>query len=403
MRGFNEQMVLKLVREQGPVSRAELARRSHLSRSTISSVVASLLAENYVYEIGIGDSQGGRRPIMLDFNERASIAVGIDIAASGVTMLLTDLRARVLQRSSERFDLIEGPDACLPRIVTLFHAAVRSAGVEAASIGGIGVGVPSPISDSTRRRIVPLAMPGWRDVPLRELLERTFERPILLDNDANLGALAEQAWGAACGLTNVAYIYFGSTGIGGGLILDGKLYHGQLGSAGEIGHITIDEDGPICRCGANGCLEALIGVPALLARAAESGLMLTSVAELIVVAQAGNLIAQNVLAMAGAHLGVAIASLLNLLNPGGVVLGGELATAGDLLLDPLRATLVRRGLAAASQHVVLRPGTLGSDVIALGAAALAINNVLSHPLSSNTPRPTQGTTVGRIPNVLSAS
>lgn len=400
MRGLNEQMVLALIREEGPISRAELARRSRLSRSTVSSIVTSLLAENYVYEVGAGDSQGGRRPILLDFNYRESFAVGVDAAANSITMLLTDLQARVLHRVSEPFDLTEGPSVCVPRIVDLFRTMVRNGGVEAARVRIVGIGVPAPLNTSTARLIAPPVMPGWHEVPLRELLEQALGRPVLLENDANLGALAEQRWGAARGLLNAAYIHLGAAGIGGGLILDGKLYRGHIGSAGEIGHITIDEAGPVCRCGSNGCLEAIAGIPALLARAAQLGLAVRTSGELVALAYAGNTIAKQIIAEFGAHLGVAVASLLNLLNPGGVVIGGELAGAGDLLLEPLRATLARRGLAVASERVVLLSGSLGPDVIAMGAAGLAIQQMLNHSVAANISRPAYTIAAGRLSDIV---
>lgn len=386
LRERNEQMVLNLIRDEGPISRAELARRSRLSRSTISTIIAALLSSHDVYEIGIGESQGGRRPIMLDFNYQSSYVVGIDVATSSLTLLLTDLQAQVIQRASVPFRLSSGPDTCIPQIADQFRALVQAAQIDPARIGGVGIGIPGPIHTETGSTIAPPVMPGWGGVPLLRRLEQALGRRVLLENDANLGALAEQTWGAARGLADVAYIYFGSEGIGGGIILGGALYRGHIGSAGEIGHLTIDEDGPPCRCGSRGCLEASVGTPALLARAQAQGIAASSIGQLVGLAQAGSPQAQALLAQAGEQLGVAIASLLNLLNPSGVVLGGQLAQAGELVLGPLRATLARRGLAVASQQVELKPAALGPDVIAIGAAALAIRHLFRTPNAAGGPR-----------------
>ena len=387
MRERNEQIVLRLLRKEGPLSRADLARRSRLSRSTVSSIIAALLVENLVYETGIGTSQGGRKPVMLDFNYRSSLVVGIDVANTRITLLVTDLQATVLWRESVACDLADGPVRCVPQIAELFFATLRTAHIDHKQIAAIGVGVPGPLDNATGQTVASPVMPGWDGVALQCLLERALGQVTLLDNDANLGALAEYSWGAARGLLNVAYLYVGALGIGGGLILNGSVYRGNIGSAGEIGHVTISEAGPICRCGSQGCLEAFAGVPALLARAAQLGLPVASAAELRMVAQAGHGVAQQVLAEAGTHFGVAIASLLNLLNPGGVIIGGELAAAGDTLIESLRATLARRGLVVAAQHIQLRPGVLGENVIALGAAALAIHHVLGRSSTLSYPAP----------------
>lgn len=402
MRERNAQIVLNFLREEGPISRAELARRTHLSRSTVSNIIAALLAEQVVFETGIGSSQGGRKPVMLEFNYRSSLVAGIDVASSMLTVLLTDLQATVLQRANVAFDLTNGPSVGIAQIAELFFTVLRAANIDPLQISGIGIGVPGPLSNATGQTIAPPVMPGWHDVPLQRLLQRALGRPVLLDNDANLGALAEHTLGAARGQQNVAYVYFGTLGIGGGLILDGQLYRGQLGSAGEIGHLMLAEDGPRCRCGSVGCLEAYAGIPALLARAAQRGLVVATPAELVALAQAGNVVAEQIIAEAGTYLGMAIANLLSLLNPGSVVIGGALAEAGELLLGPLRATLVRRGLIDASQHIQLRPGELGEQVVALGAAALAIQHVLGHARSTDTSLRVHTPTVSRYDARLSA-
>ncbi len=382
MRGLNEQTVLGLIREKGPISRAELARRSQLSRSTVSSIIASLLSANYVRETGIGHSQGGRRPIMLDFNYQSSYVIGIDISTTALTLLLTDLQAHVLYRRHAPLHLESGLEQCIPQIIACVHDMIGIAGISKGRISGIGIGIPGPLSVATSRTIAPPIMPGWHGVPIKALLEHSIGIRVFLENDANLGVLAEQTWGAARGKRHIAYIYLGATGVGGGLILNDRLYRGNVGSAGEIGHLTIDEDGPSCRCGSKGCLEAVIGAPALIDRAQRSGLAIRTTEELVGAALAGDPCANALVAEAGEHLGVAVASLLNLLNPSCVVIGGKLAATGNVLLEPLRATLQRRGLTVAADDVELLSGMLGDDVIALGAASVAIQHAIETPAAS---------------------
>jgi predicted NBD/HSP70 family sugar kinase len=383
MRELNQRAVLNLIRSAGPISRAELARRSHLSRSTVSSIINELITVDLVREVGIGNSQGGRRPIMLEFNYQSSFAVGIELATDAMTALVCDLQGCVLHRSSSTFQLTEGPLVCTNLLAQTLRAALHTANIQPSQVIGVGVGVPGPLSVSTGQLIAPPVMPGWDGVLLPKLLAEQLGLRIFLDNDANLGALAEQRWGAARGWQNLAYIYLGSSGIGSGLILDGRLYRGEIGSAGEIGHITIDENGPACRCGSNGCLEASVGTYALLNEAQRAGLAIQSIEQLVAYAQTGNPIATEMITRAGRRLGIAIASVLNLLNPGCVVLGGKLATAGELLLRPLRETLHRRGLSAAAAHVDIQLGTLGDDVVAIGAVSMAIQHAFGAPIALN--------------------
>jgi predicted NBD/HSP70 family sugar kinase len=379
MRELNERIVLNLVRQAGPISRAELARRSNLSRSTISSIIAPLLESNIVREVGAGDSQGGRRPILIEFNYQSAYVIGVELGTETLTVLLTDLAANVLRYVQVPTEIAAGPGACIPQVAALIERTAAAAGVGLGAILGVGVGVPGPLEAAAGRLIAPPIMPGWHSVPLRALLEERLGIRVFLENDANLGALAEQRLGAARGWRNVAYVYLGSRGIGSGLLLDGRLFRGDIGSAGEIGHLMMDEDGPVCRCGSIGCLEAIAGTPALLQRARDAGLRVEWVATLIQFAQQGNAQAVAIIREAGEHLGIAIASLVNMINPGCVVIGGGLATAGNLLLDPLRATLRRRGLPVAAEHVAILPGALGADVVAIGGVTIVIQHAFSSP------------------------
>jgi predicted NBD/HSP70 family sugar kinase len=379
MRGLNERVVLDRIREDGPISRAELARRSNLSRSTVSSIITSLLAADLVREVGIGHSLGGRRPIMLEYNYQSSYVIGVELATTALTVLLTDQQATVLQRVRRPFDLAAGPGECIPQVAALINKVLTKAGLSLERISGVGVGVPGPLSEEGSRLVAPPVMPGWDNVALRQLLEEALGLRVFLENDANLGALAEHRWGAARGHRNVAYIYLGTTGIGSGLILDDRLYRGDVGSAGEIGHLTLDGDGPACRCGSYGCLETLASTQALLECSRSMGLWVDTIEELVVLAHKRDVRAVAVVRQAGEYLGVAVASLLNLLNPARVVLGGTLAEAGDLLLDPLRATLHRRGLTVASEHVDIVAGNLGDDVVAIGAVSIVVQNIFHTP------------------------
>jgi predicted NBD/HSP70 family sugar kinase len=379
MRELNQRIVLSLLRGEGPISRAELARRSNLSRSTVSSIIATLLASDLVRETGTGNSQGGRRPIMIEFNYQSGYVIGIELGNTTLTVLLTDLAATVIRRAQRPFDITAGPGVCIPQVVALVNQTLADARIAREKIIGVGVGVPGPLAFATGRPIAPPVMPGWHDIPLRSLIEEALGLRVFVENDANLGALAEHRWGAGRGWHNVAYLYLGNAGVGCGLILDGRLYRGDIGSAGEIGHLMVEENGPACRCGSLGCLEAVVGAPALLERARAAGFRYERVEDLAARALGGEERAAAMVAQAGEYVGVAVAGILNMINPGCVVIGGGLASAGDALLGPLRATLRRRSLAVAVEHVEIVSGALGADVVAIGAVSIVVQHAFGVP------------------------
>ena len=378
MRELNQALILDLIREGGQISRADIAKRTSLSRSTVSNIVNDLVAEQRLSEIGAGVSSGGRRPILLEFNYRSAFVIGIELATDRLNVLLTDLQAVVVAQHSEDFDIAAGPVHGLAQLKAATDRVLATLGNH--PVVGVGVGVPGPLAYTRGSTIAPPIMPGWGGVPLREELQHLLQLPVHLDNDANLGALAEQHLGVGQGVQNMAFVLLASTGIGAGLVMGGAIYRGEIGSAGEIGHLTIDEDGPRCRCGSFGCLESMAAIPAILERAAALGIPASSFAELLAHAEAGHAAARQLLTTAGGHIGVAIASLLNLYNPGLVVLGGPLAAAGDLLLDAVRLTARERALAIALEHCQVVRGTLGINAVALGAASHVIQAVFRPPM-----------------------
>ncbi|MEW6233693.1 MAG: ROK family transcriptional regulator [Chloroflexota bacterium] len=392
MRELNKSILLNLIRRQGSISRADLAKETRLSRSTVSSIIDALLAEGLVQESGAGESKGGRRPILVNFNYRAGSVIGVDLGATHILVVVTDLGANVrAQAVKEEFSISDGPEAALEEVSRLVSQALRAAGVSLDRMMGLGIGVPGPLNYSAGMVIAPPIMPGWDGIPLRARLESQYKIPVYLDNDANLGALAEKWHGAGRGRDNLAYIKVG-TGIGCGLIFDGEIYRGETGSAGEIGHIMVDEAGPPCKCGSYGCLESMAGGPAIAQRAEQAiragqrtalqrlarnhGLTAKDVAD---AAAAGDELSQQLYREAGRLIGVAIADLINLLNPGMVVIGGGVAAAGELLLGPIRQTVQSRALRASVNSTQIVQAQLGREVTAIGAATLVLQEAFRSP------------------------
>lgn len=321
--------VLRLIWDEERISRAEIARRAELSRSTVSEIVETLLATGLVREAGVGASRGGRRPIVLEFQDDAGTILGVDMGAAHVATILTDLRGRILASERSAHPVQTDPVGARRVIRAQVDACLAGPGSTARRLVGVGVAVPSPVDLRHPDRLSPVAMPAWEGRHgLSELLA-DLEVPVLVDNDANLGALAERWWGAAQGLDHFAYIKI-ATGIGAGHVIDGRMHRGASGVGGEIGHIAIDPRGETCNCGNRGCLTTFVGAPALEARIRalapvypQSPLATgaPTIARLEAAAREDDPLALQVVHEVAEHLGVAIAGMLNLLNPAAVILG----------------------------------------------------------------------------------
>jgi predicted NBD/HSP70 family sugar kinase len=384
MREHNSALLLNLLFKQQGLSRADLSRLTGLSRSTVSAIIDALIHEDLVKEVGIGvgDAKGGRRPTLLEFNDDAFALVGIELGATHVHVVVTNLRAKVRASRDRAHPVVEQPASTLTLLPQLIAECLEAAKIDARVVLGVGVAVPCPLDLGRPEQLDATLMPAWQGVDLAASLREHFDCPVQIDNDANLGALAERWWGAGIGGEDLTYIKI-ATGVGAGHIINGDVYRGSNGTAGEIGHLAIDLHGPPCRCGLRGCLAALVGADALRAREPA----FASPEALAAAASAGDARATELVGEAGAQLGVAIASLLNLLNPAIVVLGGPLTDAGALLLDPIRDTVRHRSLFRSVAEARIVTSELGGDAIAVGAATLMLQAALRSPaLFDTSPR-----------------
>jgi len=262
------------------------------------------------------------------------------------------------------------PTEALDKAADLVDDVLAEACAGRDAVVGVGFGIPAPITREGRIGS-PALLPAWADLSPREELERRLGLPVRLENDANLGALGEHVWGAGRACSHLVYIKI-ATGIGAGIVLDGRLYRGAAGTAGELGHVTLDARGPVCRCGNRGCVELAAGGRALLESARLTRPEITDIAELVHHAHDGDPGCRRLLIDAGTQLGFALGGLVNLLNPHRIVLGGELSTAVDLLREPLQRGLADTAMAAAAGAVEVVPGQLGPRASALGGVALVL-------------------------------
>ncbi len=389
VKNLNKHAVLDLIRfTPGGISRAELAQRMDLSRAAMTAIVSDLLDCNAIRETESRSSLGGRPPIILEINSARGHVIGIDMGATHLTIILADFSAQVIDEIEVPFSVSKGPEICVNQANQLLEDLLKKNQLAMGDISSLGIGVPGPIASEAGTVFAPPIMPGWDGYPIRANLEEKWGLPVSLNNDAELGALGEWAYGVGRGENHLAYIKVG-TGIGSGLLLNGQIYRGATGSAGEIGHLTLDENGPLCDCGNHGCLESLAGGKAIAQQAREAILkgqrtLLSSMGpmdeitarDVASAARRGDLVSQKIIASAGNYLGIAIAGLVNLFNPRTVVVGGGVALIGDLLLQPIRDTVIRRSLLASARTVRINTAVLRRNSSGMGAIVQALSIAL---------------------------
>jgi predicted NBD/HSP70 family sugar kinase len=365
--------VVGVLRDHGPLSRAEIVKRASLSRATVSSVIAELKEAGLVLE-DAADSTGtqGRTPALVRLHSRAGVAVGIDFGKRHLRVAVADLGHQILaERAVELADDHSAGDGIASAAV-LVREVLAEAGLAGDAIVGVGMGLPGPVDQETGELGATTILPGWRGVRAADAMAESLEMPVRVDNDANLGVLAEWTWGAASGARNAAYLKV-ATGIGAGLIVDGRPFRGAMGMAGEIGHIVIDPNGPLCRCGNRGCLETLAAAPAVLDALRPALGEDVALRDVLALAATGDTGSTRVLHDAGVTIGAAVGALCNLVNPECIVVGGDMAAAGEPLLEGIRRGLSRSAIRPAAQAQIL-VGVLGERAEVLGAAALALRD-----------------------------
>lgn len=319
---------------------------------------------------------------------RKALVIGVDLGGTKVATAAADCSGSLLSKVTKPTLPERGLDAVIETIVDSIREATTSAGGSKQDIRCIGIGSPGPI-DPEAGIVVFAPNLMWHNVPIVGILKGILDLPVYLENDANVAGLGEYRFGAGRGSKNMVYVTV-STGVGGGLILNGEIYAGSFGMAGEVGHMTIASDGPLCGCGNQGCLEALAAGPAI-ARKAQADILHgqeTIMTEMVSgkieeitsktvgeAALAGDILAKEIIEKTGEYLGIAAANLINIINPDTIVIGGGVSNIGELLLAPLRRAAKRRAIKAAFEKVRIVKAELGSDAGLVGAICLALGQV----------------------------
>jgi predicted NBD/HSP70 family sugar kinase len=365
LRVANLQRVLAVLLDArgAAVTQAELTRTTGLAAGTVSSIVRELAAAAVVDTV----AGSGRRGTTVRLARGAGLVAGVDFGHSHVMVAVGDMAGQILAEARRPIDPGHDHDEGLDRAGEMLDGLLEGLDAQHHELRNIGLGLPAPISDEVVMSSA--ILPGWVGVNARRAAARRFGRAVQIDNDANLGALAEHRHGAGRGHADMVFVKV-SSGVGAGLIIGNTLYRGSTGTSGEIGHLTLDDQGPLCRCGSRGCLEAYAASGTALSMMSEQ-MPDATIDDLVRSAHEGNVAALRVFEDAGLHLGWGLAALTNLMNPGIIVVGGDMARAGDLLLDSARIGLRRHVLAGAATTPVVA-AALGDRASVIGAMLLAI-------------------------------
>jgi len=394
LREANRARILDAITHYGALTQVELAAVTGLSPATVSNIVKEQAAAGVLTTTPT--SRSGRRAVRVTLAREMGLVVGLHVSNRQLRLALADAGHQVLAERTLPLARDHRADSELDRVMLLIQDMAESVGAGLGEVLAVGVGLAAPVDPRTGIIATAGLLRGWDGVPVAEELEARLHRPVFVDNEANLGALGEYRMGAAQGIQQAAYLRV-SHGVGAGLIVDGRVYRGGSGKAGEIGHLTLVEQGLVCRCGNRGCLETLVGAAALAAQFPGSHGDV-KLRDIVLRADSGDARARRVIADAGRHLGIALAGLSNLIDPHRIVVGGELAEAGEMLLSPLRHALERSTLATGSGGPEVVKGALGERAEVLGAVLFAIDGAqITAGRSDNTVRTVA---VGPAPDIL---
>ena len=368
-------VLLRLIRDGQASTRAELVTLTGLARSTVAQRMEALLSQRLVVPAGGSVSTGGRPPQMFAFNREAGVVLAADLGATHSRLAVTDLGGDVLTEGAEDIAIAEGPEAVLGWLETKLDALLEEVGRSHADVRGVGVGVPGPVEFATGTPVAPPIMPGWDGYRVADRLADHFGAPTLVDNDVNIMALGEH-WKAWRAYDHLLYVKVG-TGIGCGIITDGRIHRGAQGAAGDIGHIHVPGNEEICRCGNRGCLEAVAGGGAMAARLRADGIAAENSRDVVRHVRDGRPEAMQLVRQAGRELGEVLAASVNFFNPGVIVIGGDIAHADEHLLAGVREVVDQRAVPLGTRSLRLVRSALDDRAGVIGAAVMVIEAVLA--------------------------
>ncbi|MEC3850109.1 transcriptional repressor XylR [Bacillus velezensis] len=367
----NQKLLLNEILKNSPISRAKLSEMTGLNKSTVSSQVNTLMKENLVFEIGQGQSSGGRRPVMLVFNKKAGYSVGIDVGVDYINGILTDLEGTIVLDQHHHLEC-NSPEITKDILIEMIHHFIANMPQSPYGLIGIGICVPGLIDKN--QKIVFAPNSNWRDIDLKSFIQKKFNVPVFIENEANAGAYGEKVFGAAKNHDNMIYASIG-TGIGIGVIINNDLYRGVGGFSGEMGHMTIDFNGPKCSCGNRGCWELYASEKALI-KSLQTKEKKVSTQDIIDLAHLNDVGTLHALQNFGFYLGIGLTNILNTFNPQAIILRNSIIESHPMVLHSIKSEVSSRVYSHLDNSYELLPSFLGKNAPALGMSSIVIDHFL---------------------------
>jgi len=383
--------IFQIIKDIGPLSRTEIVEKTGLSKSTVSIHTKKLLEMGLIKEEEEKSNSVGRKRKNLKFAKNNGYSIGIDLGATSLNVALCNLDAEIIDYLGEKISVNSGPEIIMNRVYKYIEDLTIKHDVNKDKIFGIGMGVPGPVEFSTGRPVSPPIMPGWHYVPLKEMLQEKYECPAFIDNDVNVMAVGEKHAGLGQNIKNFIFIKVG-TGIGAGIVCEGKLYRGAKGCAGDIGHVEVEGEKELCPCGNRGCLEVVAAGPAMAKRAKQSARKRGSELLFSTLEKKGDITAQDVgealskndqeakkiVKESGLKIGKVASKLVNFYNPSLIVVGGGVANIGEYFISSIKEEILRHSTSLAVRDLDIKKSEKNNEVAMIGAAAMAINEIYSH-------------------------
>jgi glucokinase-like ROK family protein len=393
VREINLSVIMNHLRTNAPISRAALAEATGLNKTTVSSLINELIERQFVQEIGLTSQNTGRPAVLLKLNPTVGFIVSCEIGVDFILVICADFSPKIIWRHEEHIDPGIGQRAILDRAIAILRQAIDVGRPACGTLLGVTVGLHGLVDQASGALLFAPNL-GWKNLAVRAILQQAFNAPLFVENEANIAALGERYFGAAQGYDEIVYISATGIGLGGGIVHDGRVFSGVTGVGAEFGHMTMDPDGEICKCGNQGCWETQVSQQALfrhvwkrldqgeasclseLTGGKQSSLTIPLIVE---AARAGDTVALDALRIVGRHLGIGIASLVNVLNPELVVFGGLLSLAGEFLMPVIEKELDQRALKWNREAMKLVLAKHGSDACVMGGVAVVYQAILAQP------------------------
>lgn len=388
-KAYHQELLVAHVRRGGAVSRKQLGHSTRIRMPVITALVRELIKSGVLIESGRGESERGRKQVLLSLNRRHGFVVGVEFDADRMLTVVVDVCGDVVTELDAAMPSRKTPDAIMAAVVAAVESAIRKSGYPPSALKGIGVADPGVVDSGEGIALFCSMLPEWVDVPVRRLLESRFSVPVWLDANTRTKTLCEHCHGAGRGARNLLYVDIGC-GIGCGIVLDGRLYRGHTGMAGELGHARVLENGPICNCGSSGCLETVASYPAILRQVRKAlqegaqsmipvlaghGQDSIAMTHVVQAARQGDKLALGLMDRAVHYLGYAIANAANLLNPEAVVISSSQAAAEDVIVAPIQQIVDRHAIRLSGKSLEIRAARIGKEAGAWGAAMLMLDRL----------------------------